>query len=328
MTDYKKLYEEALERAKEMSALPDDRATMEYIFPELKESEDDKMLNQLHEWMKEFGGAEEYTEKVYCWLKGLLEKQGEKLPVGFYYVDSNGNKYFSDTFKNGDFTFHVEKGEQIHANFAKTCKDEQKNADKVEPKFKVGDWVKSISSGNIFKILSVNDGLYRVLCYDGVEANYPIEVEKDLAYWTIEDANDGDMIATNYFIFIFKNIDSNNGVHYYCQYEIIKYEDDNQFDTALPESLMGKVGSTNYSPATKEQRDTLMKAMTDAGYTFDFEKKELKKIEQKPAWSEEEDETVLNNLIYALANDIIGNCSDEYVDWLKSLKGRILKFEK
>lgn len=134
MTDYKKLYEEALERAKEMSALPDDRATMEYIFPELKESEDDKMLNQLHEWMKEFGGAEEYTEKVYCWLKGLLEKQGEKLPVGFYYVDSNGNKYFSDTFKNGDFTFHVEKGEQIHANFAKTCKDEQKNADKVEPK--------------------------------------------------------------------------------------------------------------------------------------------------------------------------------------------------
>ena len=32
-------------------------------------------------------------------------------------------------------------------------------------------------------------------------------------------------------------------------------------------------------PATKEQRDTLEKAMTDAGYTFDFEKKELKKIE-------------------------------------------------
>jgi len=41
----------------------------------------------------------------------------------------------------------------------------------------------------------------------------------------------------------------------------------------------------------------------------------------KPAWSEE-DETVLNNLIYALANDRIGNNRDEYVDWLKSLKGR------
>ena len=41
--------------------------------------------------------------------------------------------------------------------------------------------------------------------------------------------------------------------------------------------------------------------------------------EQKPAWSEE-DETVLDNLIYALSNDRIGNSRDEYVNWLKSLK--------
>ena len=30
-------------------------------------------------------------------------------------------------------------------------------------------------------------------------------------------------------------------------------------------------------PATKEQRDTLMKAIADAGYIFDFDKKKLKK---------------------------------------------------
>ncbi len=40
------------------------------------------------------------------------------------------------------------------------------------------------------------------------------------------------------------------------------------------------------------------------------------------SWSEE-DETILNNLIYALANDRIGNNRDEYVDWLKSLKDGI-----
>ena len=34
-------------------------------------------------------------------------------------------------------------------------------------------------------------------------------------------------------------------------------------------------------PATKEQRDTLMKAMADAGWKFDFDKKELKKIEDE-----------------------------------------------
>lgn len=46
-------------------------------------------------------------------------------------------------------------------------------------------------------------------------------------------------------------------------------------------------------------------------------------VEQKPAKWSEEDETVLNNLIYALANDRIGNNRDEYVDWLKALKLRM-----
>lgn len=32
----------------------------------------------------------------------------------------------------------------------------------------------------------------------------------------------------------------------------------------------------NYVPATKEQRDALMKAMNNAGYEWDAEKKELK----------------------------------------------------
>jgi hypothetical protein len=43
----------------------------------------------------------------------------------------------------------------------------------------------------------------------------------------------------------------------------------------------GDTANCTYYPATKEQRDTLEKAMADAGYTFDFNKKELKKIEQK-----------------------------------------------
>ena len=44
---------------------------------------------------------------------------------------------------------------------------------------------------------------------------------------------------------------------------------------------------------------------------------------QKPVEWSEEDETVLYNLIYALANDRIGNYRDEYVDWLKSIKDRV-----
>jgi SPX domain protein involved in polyphosphate accumulation len=66
-----------------------------------------------------------------------------------------------------------------------------------------------------------------------------------------------------------------------------------------------------------------MKAMADAGYTYDFEKKELKKVEQKPAWSEE-DENRFKNLI------MLVNCSKEneptkkgfinFINKLKSLR--------
>ena len=42
----------------------------------------------------------------------------------------------------------------------------------------------------------------------------------------------------------------------------------------MPDWWEGK----GFYPATKEQREILMKAMTDAGYEWDAEKKELKKI--------------------------------------------------
>ena len=40
--------------------------------------------------------------------------------------------------------------------------------------------------------------------------------------------------------------------------------------------------STKVKPATKEQRDLLFQKMKEAGYEWDVDKKELKKIEQKP----------------------------------------------
>lgn len=42
-------------------------------------------------------------------------------------------------------------------------------------------------------------------------------------------------------------------------------------------SYHSKTWTCNLYPATKEQRDTFMKAMNDAGYEWDSEKKELKK---------------------------------------------------
>ena len=196
---------------------------------------------------------------------------------------------------------------------------EHKLVDKVEPKFKVGDWVRAISSGNIFKILSFNDGLYRVLCYDGVEANYPIEdVDYDLAYWTIQDAKDGDVLATkkgNPFIYD-KNRYNNGLAYYYAGLDVNK-----ELTLKSPHHMLAHFGElSGVFPATKEQRDILFQKMKEAGYEWNAEKKELRKIEQNNSWSED-DEKMLNDIL--MCGEHHCYLDDGNIAWLKSLKDRV-----
>ena len=96
--DYEKAYKEAIERAKEMSALPDDRATMEYIFPELAESEDEKIRKEIiHLVVKsqEQGGYalhKDEAKEMIAWL----EKQGEQVDNLHNYLYGEQNPAWSD----------------------------------------------------------------------------------------------------------------------------------------------------------------------------------------------------------------------------------------
>lgn len=95
--------------------------------------------------------------------------------------------------------------------------------------------------------------------------------------WDITKAKDGDILATkNGNIFIFKGLlDKLNPKSpvAYCGsidgYFCISTSNENRW---TDEAVV---------PATKEQRDLLFHKMKRAGYIFDFEKKELKKVEQK-----------------------------------------------
>jgi hypothetical protein len=88
-------------------------------------------------------------------------------------------------------------------------------------------------------------------------------------------------------------------------------------------------GVKGFIPATKEQREFLFQKMKEAGYEWDAEKKELKKIEQNNAWSKE-DENLFRCAIDAIKQESkvrTDGCLDEEVggmviDWLKSLKER------
>ena len=277
-------------------------ADVQDFFPELSESEDEKIRKELIEHIKancesDFILFQKFSpDDVLAWL----EKQGEQEQVSEFKADD----------------WYVSKVDgKIHNIY---------HSDKVEPKFKVGDWI--VQGCNILKIRCVGDEYYCFETVGGyVDDMLVSEIDSLYHLWTIQDAEDGDVLATKNFIFIFKNIDDGNGVHYYCHYEISKHEDDNQFDIALPQSLMGRVGNSiiHYSPATKEQRDALFAAMKESGYEWDAEKKELRKIEQKPAEWSKEDERIRKGIIYVLEQEWVhlvsakGVTKKEMIDWLE-----------
>ena len=296
MKDYKKLYEDALERARKLYDSSEYVCEMDSyatIFPELKESEDERnkkikqevieMLHYYHSkspcfippqfsleetltWLEKQGEQKEIETTPIFRIGDILKRKGkdyifivDRIQGGYYHCDHNAGAFFP-----------IEKQDNWELV-------EQKPTDKIETKFKVGDW---ITNGDYtWKIVEVKPLDYILQSQDGNIVDDTISyVDEQFHSFTIEDAKEGDVLATTYFIFIFKNIDSDNGVHYYCQYETSPHENDNQFDIALPQSLMGRVGNSNYSPATKEQRDLLFQKMKEAGYEWDADKKELKKI--------------------------------------------------
>jgi hypothetical protein len=206
--------------------------------------------------------------------------------------------------------------------YLRAMQNEQNHIDKVEPKFEVGDW---ITNGDYtWKIVEVKPLDYVLQSQDGNVVDDTIShVDEQFHSFTIQDAKDGDVLYINNTmsesIMIYKSF--NNGI-------INKHASYNKFGFEGEHYLTLNDGYI--TPAIKEQRDTLMKAMVDAGYTFDFEKKELKKIEPKPEenkgnvcgispnWSEEDEE------VFQIAIDTLVEAGQhDSANWLQSLKGRV-----
>lgn len=153
------------------------------------------------------------------------------------------------------------------------AKREAKTIDNVKPKFKVGDWI-VFTNGNVEHITSVGTHGYT---FDDGDYLLHDDCDKNAHLWTINDAKDGDVLVNKYGA-IFINASSSNGggmLDCYC-YLSVK----NKFCIEKH-----KTGSWLYKdeikPATKEQHDLLFQKMKEAGYEWDANKKELKKIIDK-----------------------------------------------
>ena len=355
MEDYKKKYENALNAARKFKndcpSLWDTKSNpFKGVFEELEESEDERIRKALIHYFSEQDGiltainGNVSIGDILAWL----EKQVEQKPQGKQKLFNN-DKYQTVPVEILDRLYESEKElEQLKQveqkpddkciccnNFKGciTCTDgdqyayitEQKPTDNLEPKFKVGDWI--TDNNSTFQIVRVENEWYHAddgdkICFDVAHQYYHL--------WTIKDAKDGDVLTTKNFIFIFKNIDNDNGVRYYCHYEISNNEEDNLFEVSFPQCVMGRVGNglSYYSPATEEQCNLLFSKMKEAGYKWDAEKKELKKIEQKPAWSEEDEERLSDAVFFVREYQIptrdkrLLNTAKEAEKWLKSLKER------
>ena len=270
--------------------LPYDRhqlsEALETLIPELKESEDDRIRKQILDCfrtMKQQGCfPSKHKEQYNSWI-AWLEKQGKK-PQGKTALEA------------------INEVKVDNQNCVK-------NNDKVEPKFKIGDWIiadEVHQDYRICQIIDIKDNKYFIESIEGYKGfNYFDVFEKLYHLWTILDAKDGDVLIDhcddykNPLIFIlkkFERVDFGLATKSdYSSYCFLTMGDKPRF----------KEGRFHYmndiKPATKEQRDLLLQKMEESGYEWDAEKKELNEIEPKSALSEEDINT-LNRVSAILVN--------------------------
>ena len=336
-----KAYDEAIEKARVYHETDTDntmsvfaKGIMEYLFPELAESGDERIKREIINYFECQSRDEPTRKDIHNKWIAWLKKQGEQKPdtdfsnIGIW-------KYIVDavlTEKEGigqylDSPFTEEVAKKLQKRFGnieqkptwsederirKTIsdillidsdeireildannilmqdvdawlekQDEQKPADKVEPKFHEGEWVTDGTS--VFQIVKIESEWYIAddgerVCFDVVHQYYHL--------WTIQDAKVGDILFQDLMdgmTFIFDGVNLEMAILYSF---IINNdgEDVLPYDIGKPNTGIGDIEENKniIHPATKEQRDLLFSKMKEAGYEWNAEKKELKKIGQKP----------------------------------------------
>ena len=320
--DYEKKYEKLVDAVKVLrDNNPSDEGIQNWVndnVPELRESEDERIKKSISNYIN-VTLSDDYSVEKEKWL-GWLEKQGEKkssdevLKIRQEVYQSG----YNDGYKHGC-------ADTIGEKKSINCAD---NDDKVNSKFKAGDWIIDIQDGEILHINKVRDYAYYVTNLDGASFDTPrCSIETWNRLWTIKDAKDGDVLCDGIDTVIYKkNIYDmvRRSMFVHCGINIRNeywYE-------------VGGISPIDYSPATKEQRDLLFQKMKEAGYEWDAENKKLKKEEevdnphnylygeQNLAWSEE-DENRFNNLKWLVEHSNEGNGTKEgFIKFIDRLKKR------
>ncbi len=320
MEDYKRKLELAKERYNSTTS-KEEKEFIETLFPELKESEDEKIRKDIIAFIernKRPIAPVPPDDTLDRWIAYLAFQAKQKLcmiqwkgdnlkeVIGFTGKNKNFDKWFTSFEEyeryvhehNNIFKLFNEDGSHYEVpvgawivktpdgyNIASKAVLKQKPTDKVEPKFKVGDWITNGNGEYTWKVTSIYPLDYILQSPNGNTVDDTIShIDEHFHLWTIQDAKDGDVLTTDTWTFIFKKY-QDKSVYYHCAAST--FNDFSISDT-------GEFDSNYVHPATKEQRELLFQKMKEEGYEWNADNKELRKIEQieqNPTWGGEDEKT-------------------------------------
>ena len=342
-----KAYDRALEIAKAWHKLDNNDLSnddLETLFPSLKEPEDEKIrkwiINEIkikhHSldednvdfvdkaigWLEKQGEQKEYTFKSIPRLLDMIEPTDRAKAYCQKLIDTLAKEGYNTDTKIVEEVLKGWNGE----NIPMAIMDEQKPINKIEPKFKVGDWITDGYLHN--KITDVLEDRYIVDTKFAKRSAILFKFEHYYHLWTLKDAKDGDVLCDyheaydNPLIFILKKFEC---VYFgltrpsdYSSYCFLTASDRQRFKEGTYHH------EHNIRPATKEQRDLLFQKMKEAGYEWDAENLQLTKIlpvkelsdginidKQKPTWSEDKKLTDVNHEYFS---ELLENSDSEDIN--------------
>lgn len=313
----------------------------------VEESEDKRIKNEIIKLVHFYYGSSllcKHTvseDKMITWLKKQVEQIN--LPQ-FTFDDVIALQCCMDTSKK------VQKDEELYHRLQSLHdrlhdaaywlgKQGEKPTEKLEPKFKVGDWLVENEPNNYARFIQILEviNVYGKERYkisrdlhndeDVVECRF---IENNYHSFTIQDAKEGDVLTDNLscfdnpFIFILKRFEN---VYFglprpsdFSSHCFLTMSDKQEFREGDYHHMH------NICPATKEQRDLLFQKMHEAGYMLNTESKQISSLKVEPTREnkhlELEDERIRQALLEYFGEEcdtvtINGIYCYKIYDWLK-----------
>lgn len=290
--DYEKKYRDLVKAVKELQgANPHDEGIQKWVednVPQLAESEDEKIRKQIKAFIKS-RGSQITQSKTDAWL-AWLEKQK---PI----EDFNGDDYGIDSLWHAITILEKTLGEVEGYQTDDGILEHKCAITAVRKLAKERREQKPVE-----EIKGVSHKWY--MCIEGVEnftkgCLYVSNIDDQGTEWMSDDT--GHVFLYGHYSRYFRPT-TEKEIPHKPKFKVGDWVVDNQGLCHRIEKVVENVTNHTYGydivgggyfndssdvhlltiEDVKQQRDTLMKAIADAEYTIDFDKKELKKIEQKP----------------------------------------------